>query len=62
MIYCCYVAKANNHSSCGITFSQVEYVLVKFDDKNKVARVSLRAQELLAILNQREADNPNGKT
>lgn len=41
---------------------QVEYILVKFDDKNKVARVSLRAQELLAILNQREADNPTGET
>lgn len=39
----------------------MEYILVKFDDKNKVTRVSLRAQELLAILNQREADDPNGK-
>lgn len=45
-----------------VTIFQVEYVLVKFDDKNKVARVSLRAQELLAILNQREAENPTGKT
>lgn len=34
---------------------------MKFDDKNKVARVPLRAPELLAILNQREADDPNGK-
>lgn len=33
---------------------------MKFDEENKVARVSLRAPELLAILNQREADNPTG--
>lgn len=42
--------------------NQVEYILVKFDNENKVARVSLRAVELLAILNQREADNPTGKS
>lgn len=41
-------------------FSQVEYILVKFDEENKVARVSLRAPELLAILNQKEADDPKG--
>lgn len=39
----------------------MEYILVKFDDQNKNARVSLRAQELLAILNQREAENPTGE-
>lgn len=33
---------------------------MNFDDQNKTARVSLRALELLAILNQREADNPTG--
>lgn len=33
---------------------------MKFDDEKKVARVSLRAQELLAILNQKEMDDPNG--
>lgn len=33
---------------------------MKFDEENKVAHVSLRAPELLAILNQREADNPTG--
>lgn len=38
----------------------MEYILVKFDDENKAARVSLRALELLAILNQREADDPTG--
>lgn len=35
---------------------------MRFDDENKVARVSLRAVELLAILNQREADDPDGNT
>lgn len=39
---------------------QVEYMLVKFDADNKVARVSLRAHELLPVLNQREADDPMG--
>lgn len=34
---------------------------MKFDDGKKVARVSLRAPTLLAILNQREAENPTGK-
>lgn len=38
----------------------MEYILVKFDDENKVARVALRAADLLPILNQREADNPTG--
>lgn len=33
---------------------------MKFDDKNKVARVSLRADELLPILNEREAKDPSG--
>lgn len=33
---------------------------MKFDDENKVARVSLRATELLAILNQKEANDPQG--
>lgn len=39
---------------------EVEYVIVKFDDEKKIARVSLKAQELLQILNQKEADNPDG--
>lgn len=41
-------------------YIQVEYILVKFDDENKTARVALRAADLLPILNQREADNPTG--
>lgn len=39
---------------------QVEYILVKFDEENGVARVSLRAQELLGVLNRKEADDPKG--
>lgn len=35
--------------------------MVKFDDENKVARVSLRATELMAILNKKEAEDPTGK-
>lgn len=42
-------------------YQQVEYILVKFDDDNKVARVTLRAAELLPILNQREIDDPKGE-
>lgn len=59
-----YGTKSYKKYSCVINLAfwfQVEYILVKFDDKNKVTRVSLRAPELLAILNQREADDPNGK-
>lgn len=33
---------------------EVEYVLVKFDKERQVARVSLRAHEILAELNARE--------
>lgn len=40
---------------------QVEYILVKFDDENKTAQVSLRAEEVLAKLNEKEAADPNGK-
>lgn len=39
---------------------EVEYILVKFDDENKLARVTLRASELLPILNQKEIDDPKG--
>jgi glutamate--cysteine ligase catalytic subunit len=31
-------------------------MLVKIDDQNKIAQVSLRAQELLAIMDKREAE------
>lgn len=36
---------------------EVEYILVKFDEENKAARVSLRAQEILSILNEKEANS-----
>lgn len=39
----------------------MEYTLVKFDNKAKVARLLLGAEKLLAILNQKEKDNPTGK-
>lgn len=39
---------------------QVEYILVKFDDENKTAQVSLRAEDVLAKLNEKEMADPNG--
>ncbi|XP_013104793.2 glutamate--cysteine ligase [Stomoxys calcitrans] len=39
---------------------EVEYVIVKFDDNGKVARVSLKARELLAKLNEKEMADPQG--
>jgi glutamate--cysteine ligase catalytic subunit len=39
---------------------EVEYIIVKFNDERKVARVSLRAQEILAELNKKELENPEG--
>ncbi|KAJ6635583.1 Glutamate--cysteine ligase [Pseudolycoriella hygida] len=39
---------------------EVEYILVKFDDENKTAQVSLRAAEVLAKLNEKEMADPNG--
>ncbi|KAI8035171.1 glutamate--cysteine ligase [Drosophila gunungcola] len=39
---------------------EVEYIIVKFDDEEKVARVALRAQDLLAQLNEKELADPNG--
>lgn len=40
---------------------QVEYILVKFDDENKKAQVSLRAEEVLAKLNEKEMADPKGE-
>lgn len=40
---------------------QVEYILVKFDDENKTAQVSLRAEEVLAKLNEKEMADPKGE-
>lgn len=39
---------------------EVEYIVVKFDDATKTARVSLRAQEILAALNEKELADPEG--
>lgn len=39
---------------------EVEYIIVKFDHQNKKARVSLRAEELLNILNEKELKDPEG--
>lgn len=37
---------------------EVEYIIVKFDKTERVARVSLKAQELLAKLNEKELNDP----
>lgn len=39
---------------------EVEYIIVKFFDDKKEAKVSLRSTELLTILNQKEIDDPTG--
>ncbi|XP_015119215.1 glutamate--cysteine ligase catalytic subunit [Diachasma alloeum] len=39
---------------------EVEYILVKFDDEKKTAKVSLRAAEILTALNEKEQKDPNG--
>ena len=39
---------------------EVEYVIVKFDDEKKRVTVSLRAQEMLAKLNEKEMADPEG--
>ncbi|XP_036143230.1 glutamate--cysteine ligase isoform X4 [Monomorium pharaonis] len=38
---------------------EVEYILVKFDDNAKTAKLSLRAMEILRILNERENEDPD---
>lgn len=37
---------------------EVEYIIVKFNDEAKTAKVSLRAPEVLAALNEKELANP----
>ncbi|XP_063979497.1 glutamate--cysteine ligase catalytic subunit [Diachasmimorpha longicaudata] len=39
---------------------EVEYILVKFDDEKKTAKVSLRASEILTALNEKEHKDPTG--
>lgn len=38
---------------------EVEYILVKFDDDAKTAKLSLRAMEILRILNEKENEDPD---
>lgn len=40
---------------------EIEYMLVIMDDEKHVARVSLRAEELLRMLNEKEKLDPAGK-
>ncbi|XP_030382175.1 glutamate--cysteine ligase [Scaptodrosophila lebanonensis] len=39
---------------------EVEYIIVKFDDDKQVARVALKAKDLLAKLNEKELADPKG--
>lgn len=39
---------------------EVEYVIIRFDDDNQVAQVSLRADEILPLLQEKELLDPNG--
>lgn len=41
-------------------FFQVEYILLKFDDENKKVQVSLRGEECLSKLNEKELADPKG--
>lgn len=38
---------------------EIEYIIVKFQHEKKEAKVSLRAEEMLAILNEREYQSPD---
>lgn len=40
---------------------EVEYILVKFNDENKTAKVSLTAIDLLTELNKKEQEDPQGE-
>jgi len=48
----------NRKGDCLKWGDEVEYIIVKFDHDRKMAKVSLRANELLPILRQPEMDNP----
>ncbi|XP_062562515.1 glutamate--cysteine ligase [Armigeres subalbatus] len=39
---------------------EVEYIIVRFDDEKKETQVSLRAREMLAVLNEKEHADPTG--
>lgn len=38
---------------------EVEYMLIKFDDDKKTAKLSLRAVDILKVLNEKETEDPN---
>lgn len=42
------------------SIAQLEYIIVRFDDVRRTAKVALRSAELLSILNGREEADPNG--
>lgn len=44
-----------------VIFPKVEYIIVKFDDENQRATVSLRADELLPKLQEKEMEDPQSK-
>lgn len=39
---------------------EVEYIIVRFDDEKKETQVSLRARDMLAVLNEKEQADPTG--
>lgn len=39
---------------------EVEYIIVRFDDEKKETQVSLRARDMLAVLNEKELADPTG--
>ncbi|XP_055644296.1 glutamate--cysteine ligase [Toxorhynchites rutilus septentrionalis] len=39
---------------------EVEYIIVRFDDEKQETQVSLCAREMLAVLNEKEASDPQG--
>lgn len=42
-------------------YLQVEYIIVKFDDENHRATVSLRADEILPKLQEKENNDPQSE-
>lgn len=38
---------------------EIEYIIVKFNDDERKAKVSLRAEEMLAVLNEKELQSPD---
>lgn len=59
MIFLFYISFKKNHNLYTNHSKQVEYVLVKFDDVAKTAKLSLRAEEILKVLNEKEQKDPS---